>query len=619
MNLTEILKESLIPELGKWEAITFVKRRFPVFQLPATPEDWKNQAADLRRKALQQVFLRGIPEEIVQALPRVEYAETLETGKGYRIRKLRFEGYPNQWIPTLLYEPSQLSGRVPVVLNPNGHHDGGKAMEYKQVRCINLAKRGILALSPEFIGMGELRADREHNNIAHLDLCGISGVGVFYLHLKRLLDIAVSLEHADPTRLAVTGLSGGGWQTIVLSALDDRVSLAAPNAGYVGIGVRAHCIEDIGDLEQVPSDLCTVLDFTHLTAMLAPRPALLIYNEKDNCCFQTARSKPSVYDPVLPLYKMFGEESRFQFHNNTEPGTHNYDRDNREAFYRFLNRQFFPGRECQDTEISTDGEIRSEKELNVGLSQGNATLLSLAGAAAQGLPHRMPAPLDAGKRAAWQEERRALLREVIRLPDLTLSAKRIGPPRSLGCGLSATSYRYHMSNDWTLPGLVVEAPARTGNTVLVADGGRSSLEKEIREVTAKGHRAISLDLLGTGEFSLDHRYMMLLSSVGARPLGIQAAQLIAVLDWAEETFGDPAVDLHCFGRSVSVAGLCAWSLRPRRLGRCMTEQLPASLKSLIHEGIKYSQCPALFCFGLLEHFDIPDLKGLAMQALEIPG
>ena len=59
------------------------------------------------------------------------------------------------WIPVLLYEPTCQKGKMPVVLNPNGHHAGGKAMDYKQARCINLAKRGMIALNIEFDGQDD--------------------------------------------------------------------------------------------------------------------------------------------------------------------------------------------------------------------------------------------------------------------------------------------------------------------------------------------------------------------------------------------------------------------------------------------------------------------------------
>src|SRR5258708_11258230 len=87
--------------------------------------------------------------------------------------------------------------------------------------CINLAKRGMIALNPEWFGRGQLNTNGfAHGRLNQLDLLGTSGVSVFYLSLKRSLDLLLSHEHADTQRVAVTGLSGGGWQTIFLSSLD---------------------------------------------------------------------------------------------------------------------------------------------------------------------------------------------------------------------------------------------------------------------------------------------------------------------------------------------------------------------------------------------------------------
>src|SRR5262249_21704608 len=157
-------------------------------------------------------------------------------------------------------------------LNVNGHDGAGKAAPYKQLRCINLAKRGMLALNVEWLGMGQLRGpDYAHARMNQLDLCGTSGLAPFYLDMKRGLDVLLSLEKADQERVAVTGLSGGGWQTIFLSALDTRVKLTTPVAGYSGFRTRIRHFKDLGDSEQTPCDLATVADYTHLTAMMAPR------------------------------------------------------------------------------------------------------------------------------------------------------------------------------------------------------------------------------------------------------------------------------------------------------------------------------------------------------------
>lgn len=308
---------------------TFLRGVLPKFTAPKDIPKWQRKVPELREAVLENVYLRGFSSRTLAQSPKVVWQEVLRPDAAYVIRKLRYEIYPGYWIPALLYEPAELQGKLPVVLNANGHHSGGKAAGYKQARCINLAKRGMLALNFEFIGMGQLQADRGHNNMAQLNVTGLSGVGLFYLAMKNGLDILLDHENADPTRVAMTGLSGGGWQTIVFSALDLRITASIPVAGYTSLRARLDHPEDIGDLEQVPVDLATILDYQHMTAMLAPRPALLILNEKDDCCFQTARTRPVIYDAVLPTYQAYSAADFFETYNNVVPGTHNYEADNR--------------------------------------------------------------------------------------------------------------------------------------------------------------------------------------------------------------------------------------------------------------------------------------------------
>ena len=107
-------------------------------------------------------------------------------------------------------------------------------------------------MSTEFIGMGELMADRQHDSLAFLDVTGMAGVGLFYLAMSKGLDVLMSRPYTDKKRVGMTGLSGGGWQTIVLSALDERVTLSVPVAGYTATRKRNNCDGDLGDNEQAP-------------------------------------------------------------------------------------------------------------------------------------------------------------------------------------------------------------------------------------------------------------------------------------------------------------------------------------------------------------------------------
>src|SRR5579884_1235666 len=89
--------------------------------------NWKAFAEQTRQQVLERVVFRGEAKRWRDAKTKVDWQDTIAGGPGYRIRKLRFEALPGLWIPALLYEPEQLAGKVPAVLNVNGHDPKGKA------------------------------------------------------------------------------------------------------------------------------------------------------------------------------------------------------------------------------------------------------------------------------------------------------------------------------------------------------------------------------------------------------------------------------------------------------------------------------------------------------------
>src|SRR5262245_33676128 len=319
--------------------------RIPKMPVVKTAAEWEKHADRIRADVLSKVVFRGAAARGWRdAKTKVEYKGKL-AGVGYTIRKLRYEVLPGMWVPALLYEPDKLKGKVPVALAVNGHDAKGKAAPYKQVRCINLAKRGMVVLNVEWFNMGELRATGySHYRMNQLDLCGASGLAPFYLAMTRALDLMLAHPNADPKRVSVSGLSGGGWQTIFISSLDTRVTLANPVAGYSSftVKIRDH-FKDLGDSEQTPCDLATVADYTHLTALRAPRPTLLTYNSKDQCCFEAGYALPPLLKTAGPIFKLYGKEKHLRSHVNHDPGTHNYEKENREVFYRMLGDFFYPG------------------------------------------------------------------------------------------------------------------------------------------------------------------------------------------------------------------------------------------------------------------------------------
>lgn len=396
----------------------------------------------------------------------------------------------------------------------NGHDLVGKATPYKQIRCINLAKRGIISLNIEWLNMGQLNAPTfNHYAMNQLDLCGVSGLAPFYLSMSRGLDLLLALPNADAQRVAVSGLSGGGWQTIIISALDPRVTLCNPVAGYSSFRTRAAYPTDLGDSEQTPNDLATVVDYTHLTGMLAGRAALLTYNAKDNCCFAADHALDPLVQAAAPLFALHGQPNRLQTHVNFDPGTHNYEVDNREAFYRFLGEIFFAGNKTWDPkEIPSGTEVKSPEALAVDLPAGNLDFNQLARTAMQALP-RDP---DFARRDPTAA--RAKLREIVHFRAPAMTADRVSGGRG---GAGATRHwQVRVGNEWTVPVTEFSPGTPQGTTVLIADAGRGKLAAEVDRLLKAGQRVLAVDLLGFGEAKIpkhDFLHALLIAAVGERP------------------------------------------------------------------------------------------------------
>jgi hypothetical protein len=606
LSVYELLaRPVLAPNQPLVEVKAYTAMRVPPLQIPAERAAWEQYAGDIRRRVLDEVVYRGEAKSWRAQETRVEWLETIPGGPGYRIKKLRYEAVPGMWIPALLYEPETLRGKVPVVINVNGHERVlGKAADYKQIRCINQAKRGLLALNVEWAGMGQLNTPGfSHYKMNQLDLTGTSGIAPFYLAMKRAIDVALRHENADPERVAVTGLSGGGWQTIFISSLDERVTLANPVAGYSSFVTRTQFPElDLGDSEQTPSDLATVADYTHLTAIRAPRPTLLTYNARDSCCFRAEYAVAPLMQTATAIYELFDRVTSVRHHVNQDAG-HNYGRDNRQSFYRMLRDFFFggdPGFSVE--EIPVDDELKSAEELSVALPENNRDFHQVALDLAKGLTRRQ-ASADA---AAG----RARLQAVTRMPQYEAEEEAAGA--AANGAVTAAYWRLHMGDDWTVPAVEIAGAATGGTVLLVADGGRGSAGGEVRALLREGRRVVAVDPFYFGESKItteDFLFAILVAAVGERPLGIQAGQIAAAARWAKAKYGTP-VEVHAVGPRTSLAALIAGALETDAISGLRLEESFGSLHEILERDLGANQTPELFCFGLLEAFDIPQIAAL---------
>lgn len=613
-EIEPLLKQAIVGStLPMAEVQRFIEARVPRVASHHSAAEWQAAADRLRNEVLDRVVFRGEAAKWRKMPQHVEWLDTIEGGPGYRIKKLRFEALPGLFIPALLYEPEKLTGKIPVVMNVHGHHLAeGKAVPSKQIRCINQVKRGMLVLSPEWIGTGQMfTGGYNHSCMNQIDLCGTSGLAVFYLAMERGLDALLSHEHADPSRVAVTGLSGGGWQTILISSLDPRVTLANPVAGYSSLISRTYHVRDVGDSEQAPCDLATLVDYTHLTAMRAPRPTLLTYNSKDDCCFKSSYALEPLLEASRPIFKLYGKENALRSHINDDPGTHNYERDNREAFYRMLGDFFFPGNAKYDAkEIPSDKEVKSKQELAVPIGK-NEDFNSLARGLAKDLPREGALPTELAAAKAWQEARRAKLRDLLHAKEHQLQA--IQGDSRLVKDVHATFWKLFVAGAWTVPAVELTQGAPNRTAILVADRGRASTASEVVRLLAVGCRVVAVDPAHVGESGaggfFGHLFPLLEAAVGERPLGIETSQLAAVARWAKQQYNCPVM-LVSAGRRASMVVLAAAALDERAVDEVELHGSLGSLKELIEENASYAQAPESFCFGLLEAFDVKQIAAL---------
>ena len=625
-----LLEQNLqTPSVVSDELSHFMLQHVPPLVVPGSAQLWDQQTAKIRAHELS-VLYHGWPQNWVDSPTKFEEVSRIER-PGYRIIKLRFEVVPGFYSVALLYEPTHLSGKMPAILNVNGHGTGGKAVEHKQKRCINQARRGIIALNLEWFGFGELAAEgNKHSYLRLLDLAGVNGLGLFYLEMRRGLDYLYDDPNVDRARIGMTGLSGGGWQTIMLSSLDPRVGPAVPVAGFASMTTAIEHPNYTGpDPEQNATDMRDGVDYAQLAGMRAPRPTLLIYNDMDDCCFRAGVVKQGVYSDLKPFFSLYGNPENLDWYENQDPGTHNYQIDSREASYKFFDSAFHLNVSNKE-DPDTDGEVRSSEELEVGLPQDNLTILSLAQSFAKSIHHEAPAHPD----KAWIGQQRDRLREVARYTPVTVAHAWL-VNASHEAKVESHGYRFEFSNGLSATGVLfrsISAPEDAPITVLISDLGMKSTVDDVANDISRGQRVLVFDPLFFGEnVPGDSRsagsLAQMLAGIGQRSLGLEAAQVNAVIRWLSEDLdhgsstpmsGAPSagkavqpVHMITIGPRTQTVAIVAAALDPDMFASLESRKSIASFGSVFEHPEAYDAASELLCLDLYRDFDLNTLSAIA--------
>lgn len=325
-----------------------MKYTMPEFR---TKEEWSARKESLRRQILVAAGLWPAPFKCplnAQAFGRLER-------KGYSIEKVYFESYPGFFVTGNLYRPLGKSGPFPAVLSPHGHWAYGRLQNSElcsvPARCITLARQGFVVFSYDMVGYLDSRQVDHRIRGEREALWGFGSLGLHLWNSIRSVDFLESLEDVDRQRIACTGASGGGTQTFLLTAVDDRIATSAP----VNM-ISAHM--QGGDVCENAPNLRIDTNNMEIAAMMAPRPMLMVSATGD----WTKDTLEIEFPAIRKIYRLLGVEDRLSAVQVR--AEHNYNKESREHVYRWLAR-WMQGKVLGGAQLEKDIKVEFPPDLLV--------------------------------------------------------------------------------------------------------------------------------------------------------------------------------------------------------------------------------------------------------------
>jgi dienelactone hydrolase len=470
------------------------------FAAEGTRTAWEGRAKYLREQILTAAGLNPMPEKtplnarIFGKLDR----------EGYTIEKVYFESFPGFYVTGNLYRPKGRKGPFPAILTPHGHWARGRLEDGElgsiPGRCINLARQGYVVLAHDMVGYNDstqlrhredLLGEREH-------LWGLSIGGLQLWNSIRAIDFLASLPDVDKTRIACTGASGGGTQTFLLTAVDDRVKFAAPVC-MISSTMQGGCVCENPPLLRLDTNNMEI------GALAAPRPLLLISATGD----WTAKTPEVEFPAIRSVYKLLGAEDRVSNAHFDAP--HNYNKDSREAMYAWMGRQLL-GRSHAPTEVSWAPE-KDEDMLVFAREPRPANMLNAAGI----IESRIQAaekqseglrPRDAASLARFRKAYGPALLHSLAIEPRPLTEVEVRGTFALdGCSIRKLVIRRKGKGDAVPALLFVPSSAKSrlpavvavhaeGKSVFLDDGKPGPLVQALLE---RGQTVLAIDCFDTGE------------------------------------------------------------------------------------------------------------------------
>ena len=382
-----VLPAGQLPNDTRLQPLKDLDGYFP-FTPAKSPTEWAPRAEAVRRQILVSQGLWPMPTKT--PLNAVIHGKIEKPG--YTVEKVYFESTPGFFVTGNLYRPTGVKGKVPAVLFAHGHwrdarlsegnedavrreiaigaerfEEGGRSIF--QSMCVQLARMGCVVWQWDMLG------DSDSQQLSHAlvhrfgkqrpEMNTAENWGFFspqaegYLQSVmglqthngiRSLDFLLTLPEVDPTRVAMTGASGGGTQTMLIAGVDPRLTLSFP-AVMVSTAMQGGCTCENSSLLRVGTGN---IEFA---ALFAPKPqGMTTAND------WTKELSTKGFPDLQQHYAMHTVPGNVMLHRG-EHFQHNYNAVARSAFYTWVNRHFKLGQ--KEPVVERDYERLGKKDLTV--------------------------------------------------------------------------------------------------------------------------------------------------------------------------------------------------------------------------------------------------------------
>ncbi|MBS4072370.1 MAG: acetylxylan esterase [Algoriphagus sp.] len=311
-------QESMLCQGAYWtedEAAIFMKQTASTWTSQA---EWEKRAEVIRKGIIEGMKLEQMP---ARTAPFNTIIHSTREMDGYIVENIAIESFPGFFITGNLYRPLNPAPftKSPAILSVHGHGPDLRFGESMQTRSAAFARMGAVVFAYDMIGYGDSK-QVDHKIPIALTLQTYNS--------QRVIDYLISRPDVDPERIGVTGESGGGTQSILITALDPRIKVSAPVV-MVSAYFFGGCTCESGMPIHKSSDHQT--NNVEIAALAAPRPMLLVSDGGD-----WTKNNPRIEFPyVQKVYSTYEVESRVD-NVHLAGERHDYGKNKRAAVYNFF-------------------------------------------------------------------------------------------------------------------------------------------------------------------------------------------------------------------------------------------------------------------------------------------